>query len=150
MLVGSGFQPAAGLRPDVLARLHTGGGRSAAPRERSERDRFMLEFSPCELRPEYWDRFSYLRLLCGHRGELRLDRARLGARDEHGPGQVQDAKGILMYWHPAFVGTYTRFLAALSAHLNALPYRSSILGIRPITTGSAQSIPMFPSPIRRL
>jgi hypothetical protein len=37
---------------------------------------------------------------------------------------------LLMYWHPAFVGTYTAFVAALADHLKTSPYRSSFLGVR--------------------
>jgi hypothetical protein len=47
-----------------------------------------------------------------------------------GNTQAGDPLGILMYWHPVYMGAYTNFLAALASHLSASPYRSNILGLR--------------------
>jgi len=46
-----------------------------------------------------------------------------------GDSSVEDPQGILMYWHPTFISTYTTFISALAAHLSASPYQSLILGI---------------------
>jgi hypothetical protein len=44
--------------------------------------------------------------------------------------QVQDPKGVLMYWHPTYESAYMGFLSALAAHLDASPHRSGLLGLR--------------------
>lgn len=48
----------------------------------------------------------------------------------YGNTQANDPLGVLMYWHPTYIHTYTDFLSALASHLNTSPYRVNILGIR--------------------
>lgn len=44
--------------------------------------------------------------------------------------QVNDARGTLMYWHPAHVGAYTNMLWAFSRYLTASADREAVVGIR--------------------
>ncbi|OPZ17286.1 MAG: hypothetical protein BWZ10_01231 [candidate division BRC1 bacterium ADurb.BinA364] len=44
--------------------------------------------------------------------------------------QTGDAKGTLMYWHPAHREAYRDLLRAFSEYLDSSPYRDTILGIR--------------------
>jgi hypothetical protein len=47
------------------------------------------------------------------------------------PGGNQSSdKYLLMYWHPTYISTYTGFITALAAYLDASPYRSLITGLR--------------------
>jgi hypothetical protein len=44
--------------------------------------------------------------------------------------QVNDARGTLAYWHPAYREAYRRLLLAAGAWLKASPRRNAVLGIR--------------------
>lgn len=44
--------------------------------------------------------------------------------------QVLDARGTIMYWHPAFINAYMNFLKAYSQFLKDSPYKDAVLGVR--------------------
>ncbi len=47
-----------------------------------------------------------------------------------GNPQVYNSKGILMYWHPYFIQSYSHFLQAYANYLNLAPFKAFILGVR--------------------
>jgi hypothetical protein len=44
--------------------------------------------------------------------------------------QVNDPRGTLAYWHPAYQEAYRRLVLALGAHLRASPLGETVLGVR--------------------
>jgi hypothetical protein len=46
------------------------------------------------------------------------------------PMRVQDNRGTLQYWHPAYVKAYTDLIARFAREVKSSPYSSSVIGVR--------------------